>query len=427
MQTRIDAAIEDHAEAAFSLLEDLIAAPSLVGHEQAALEVFAREAAKTGLEVTRLPFAAGPVDDARAGIAPDATAVSPDRFQVLARTPGPGGLKLLLNGHMDVVPAESPELWTSPPFKPERRDGRLYGRGSSDMKSGFAVGLLALRALRDVLPELFERESIGFVAVIEEECTGNGVLRTVTDHDVVAPEVIVLESTDMGLLLGGVGLLWIEVKVIARPQHANSADRTANPLDLGMSLVAGLRKWAGRLRETDPEPELPADANPYVVNVGRVEAGDWLSSSPAVARFGLRVGFPRGWSADRAEAELRAVIAEIVGADPAFPVQPDITLTGFRAEGYMLAREHQLATDLASCHEQIHGTAPATFLMGSTTDARIYVNDFDIPALCYGASGGRFHGIDEYVELDSIVQSARTLARFIVQRFKPEALEEVVA
>jgi acetylornithine deacetylase len=427
MQTRIDAAIEGHAEAIFSALEDMIAAPSTVGHEQGALEVFAREAAKTGLDVTRMPFAPGPVDDTRAGIAPDTAIVSPDRYQVLARSPGEGGLKLLLNGHMDVVPADSPELWSSPPFAPERRDGRLYGRGSSDMKSGFAVGLLALRALRDVVPDLFDRERIGFVAVIEEECTGNGALRSVTDHGVIAPEVILLESTDMGLLLGGVGLLWVEIKVISRPHHAHSADRTANAIDLGMKLVAGLRDWAERIRESAPEPELPQETNPYVVNVGRVAAGDWLSSSPAVARFGLRVGFPRGWSADAAEAHLRAAIAEIVAADPAFPVQPEVTLTGFRAEGYMLSPDAPLARDLARSHQDVHGAPPAAFMLGSTTDARIYVNDFHVPALCYGASGGRFHGIDEYVELDSIVQAARTLAHFILRRFRPEGQDGAVA
>ncbi len=58
-------------------------------------------------------------------------------------------------------------------------------------------------------------------------------------------------------------------------------------------------------------------------------------------------------------------------------------------------------------------------MLGSTTDARVYVNDFGIPALCYGASGGRMHGIDEYVDIDSISQAARTLARFIFERFKP--------
>ena len=100
-----------------------------------------------GLAVERLPFSNDPMTDARAGVTPPAELLSPDRYQVLATTPGDGDLLLLLNGHMDVVPAESPELWTTPPFEPHRRDGRMYGRGAADMKSGFAIGMLALRAL----------------------------------------------------------------------------------------------------------------------------------------------------------------------------------------------------------------------------------------------------------------------------------------
>ena len=156
MQTRLDAAIEANTEAAFVFLESLIRAESTLGREQAALEIFAREAEVCGLMTKRLPFAPGPIEDPRGGVAPDPASVSPDRFQVLAASPGDGPLRLLLNGHMDVVPAGSPELWTSPPFAPERREGRLYGRGSSDMKCGFAVGLLALKALQEVPSDQFE-------------------------------------------------------------------------------------------------------------------------------------------------------------------------------------------------------------------------------------------------------------------------------
>lgn len=415
----LDKAIERHAEGIFAVLERLVSADSTVGHEQAALEVFATEAEQSGLVVTRLPFASGPVVDPRAGVAPPVEEMSPDRFQVLAASPGEGPLTLLLNGHMDVVPADSPDLWTSPPFRPERRDGRMYGRGTADMKCGFAVGLLALRALRDAQPDLFDRQRIGFVAVIEEECTGNGVLRSLSDHGVTAPEVVVLESTDLGLLLGGVGLAWVELSVRATAGHANVAGASVNAVDLGMRIVDGLRAWAAALRRAEPEPGLPPQTDPYAVNIGTVSAGDWPSSSPAVARFGLRIGFPRGWTAPKAEEEIRAAIARIVSSDDDFRLAPEVRFTGFRAEGYLLDRDAPLVRDLAAAHRAAHGDDPATFMLGSTTDARVYLNDFGIPAVCYGASGGRMHGLDEYVELDSIVQAARTLARFILMRFAP--------
>jgi len=70
-------------------------------------------------------------------------------------------------------------------------------------------------------------------------------------------------------------------------------------------------------------------------------------------------------------------------------------------------------------HAQAHGVEPRTFAMGSTTDARIYLNYFDVPALCYGPAASNIHGIDESVDLDSIVAGARTLARFLVNWYAP--------
>ena len=66
-----------------------------------------------------------------------------------------------------------------------------------------------------------------------------------------------------------------------------------------------------------------------------------------------------------------------------------------RAEGYLLDAESALVRDLSAAHADAHGAAPPTFTLGSTTDARIYLNDFDIPAVCFGAIAHDIHGIDE--------------------------------
>jgi acetylornithine deacetylase len=413
----LDRAILAHREAMVAFLEDLVRAPSTVGSEQAAMEVFARQAEAIGLNVERLPFPNAKVSDPRAGVTPPVDLLSPDRYQVLATTPGKGELTLLLNGHMDVVPADSPELWTTLPFEPTRRDGRLYGRGAVDMKSGFAVGMLALRALRDVAPDLFAEKRLGFIAVVEEECTGNGTLLSVVEHGVTAREVVVLEPTDLGLLLGGVGILWIDVKVTSAAGHAHSAGGAINAVELGMRLVNGLRRWADDLQRTDPEPNMGANERAYNINLGKVAAGDWTSSAPATATFCVRIGFPRGWSPDKAEARVRAAISEMVEADPDFSIEPVVRLSGFRAKGHFISRDTELVSDLMQAHTAAHGAPPAAFMLGSTSDARVYLEDFGIPAVCYGARGANLHGVDEYVELSSIVDAARTLARFLLMRF----------
>ncbi|HEY2691069.1 MAG TPA: M20/M25/M40 family metallo-hydrolase, partial [Streptosporangiaceae bacterium] len=167
----VDAAITDGAETAFSFLERLVAAPSAVGHEQEAQHIVAAELARLGFEVSRLD-----VPEQTAAAAPGGVAQAPyaGRGNVLGRINPGRSPSLLLNGHVDVVPAEA-ELWTSDPYTPVRADGWLTGRGAGDMKGGFAMGLLAVAALREVRPDALAGE-LSFLSVIEEECTGNGTL-----------------------------------------------------------------------------------------------------------------------------------------------------------------------------------------------------------------------------------------------------------
>lgn len=413
----IDLAITNHAEAAFELLEKLVSIPSVVGAETPAMDMFAAATRELGLVPERLPFPNNPLDDPRAGVAPRGIGVK--RHQVVARTPGEGPLTLLLNGHLDVVPAMTPGLWSSPPFEPERRDGRLYGRGAADMKCGIVAGLLSLRALREARPGLFARKRLGFAAVLEEECTGNGALLALRDHGVRAKEVVVLEPTDLDLLVGGIGVLWVDIEVVVSSVHARAAASSPNAAELGLRLVARLRRWAEDIARVEPEPTM-AEPMPYAVNLGTIEAGDWISTAPSRAMLGVRVGFPRGWSAATAEERVRAAISDIAAADPDFSVPPTVTPSGLRAEGYLLDPESSLARDLAKAHAAAHGAAPAAISMGTTTDARTYLAA-GIPAICYGPRGHDLHGIDESVELQSIVDVARTLARFILDRFGEEA------
>lgn len=413
----LDLAIAAHAEDAFAVLEELVSCQSIVGYEQGAQEVFARAAELSGLNVERLPFPNDPFADLRAGVTQRASANQIERYQVVATSPGDGPLSLLLNGHIDVVPASTPELWTTPPFTPSRREGKLFGRGAGDMKSGLAMGILAVRALRDVAPDLFAKNRLGFIAVIEEECTGNGALHSIAHHGITAPEVLLLEPTDLGVMLGGVGVLWVAIDVLAHSAHAYASHDHANAIDLGMRVVEALRLWSHSLAVTHPDSSLVSGDSPYTLNVGKVHAGDWTSTAPSSATFEVRVGFPRGWSASEAEAAVRQVIHVTAAEDPQFPSQPVVSPSGLRAEGYLADVKSVLVRDLSAAHLDAHGVLPRVFSLGSTTDARTYVNDFGLSSVCFGAVAYDMHGIDESVELQSIVDGARTLARFLLLRF----------
>ena len=396
----VDRAIDDLSDRAFEFLERLVAAPSCLGDEEAAQRIVAGELERLGFDIERLAHAVP--DEPAAGVS---TTPADGRTIVVGRRDG-NGRSLLINGHVDVVPPGADELWSAPPFQPTRTaDGWLQGRGAGDMKGGFAMATLALEALLSTAPDRLEG-AITFASVIEEECTGNGSLGAAR-AGVVADAVVLPEPTDLGVLLGGLGILWLEISVYGRPAHAAEAGGGRNAIDVALPLLGALRTLESELRE-QPGGEHA------IVNVGTLHAGDWQSSVPAVARLGVRASFPAGWTAEQALELARDVVARETAKDLWLAEHPpQFVLNGFRAEGYDVPADAEAVELLAAAHRDVLGAAPATVPATATTDARYYANQFGLPAVCYGPRARNIHGIDEAVELASIVTGARVLARFI--------------
>jgi acetylornithine deacetylase len=408
----VDRAIEAGAQDAFAFLETLIRARSTVGEEAEAQGVVADELAKLGFDVGRVPIPDLTAALPGAGVAPGPYA---GRDDVLGRINPGGSPSLLLNGHIDVVPAEA-AVWSGDPFVPVTADGWMRGRGAGDMKGGFAMGALAVAALQRVMPETVAGE-LGFLSVIEEECTGNGTLAA-CQAGVLGDAVIVLEPTNLELLLGGVGVLWVEIEVEGVPAHAESADRAVNPVRCVPPLLRAIAELEDEIAADADDPAFAGIASPYNVNVGAIKAGDWASSVPARMRLQVRVGYPRNWTAEHTFRRVEAAVLRAAADDPWLAAHPPaLRQTGFRAEGYLLGGDHPLVAAVAAAHADAHGVTPCRRVLGSTTDARYYLNQFGTPALAYGPKARDIHAPDETVELASIVRGAKTLARFITAFF----------
>ncbi len=408
----VDEVIAAEAETAFSFLERLIRARSTVGDEARAQGIVAGELARLGFGVSELPIPPGTENHAAAGVP---QVPYPGRVNVLGRLNPGGSPSLLLNGHVDVVPAEA-AVWSGDPYLPVTSDGWMRGRGAGDMKGGFAMGLLAVAALRRAMPASLTGE-LGFLSVIEEECTGNGTLAACR-AGVLADAAVLLEPTGLDLLLGGVGILWVEIEIEGIPAHAESADRAVNPVGCVPVLLQALAGLEEQINADTDDPAFREVSRPYNINVGVVQAGDWASSVPARVLMRVRAGFPRHWTADQAFRRIEATMRQAAAGDPWLAGHPPaVRQVGFRAEGYLLDHDHPLVDALADAHASTHGGQPRRMVLGSTTDARYYLNQFATPALAYGPLARNIHASDEAVELASIVRGARTLARFIAGFF----------
>jgi acetylornithine deacetylase len=408
----VDEVVGRYASHAFEFLERLVRERSVLGAEHGALKVLADELARLGFSIEWLPIPPEIALDPDAGV----PGQDYDGRSVLVARRGSweasnGWRSLLVNGHLDVVPAGNPGRWTVDPFSPQRtQDGRMTGRGSGDMKAGLAMVTLALEALGAARSESVEWP-LAVVGVIEEECTGNGTLASIR-AGVTADGVLIPEPTGLDVCLSGIGVIWIDVVTVGLAAHAEHANGT-NAATALRPIIDGLERLSDDLN-ANHRPHGSERRETYHMNIGLISAGDWRSTVPGEARMGVRFGFPSDWTPDEAERRIRAVVEEVANHDEWLREHPPVVeLSGFRAQGYTLSREDEFAQIMVDAHRRAHGSETAFTGIDSTTDARFYRNQLQIPALCYGPSAHAIHGPDESVELDSIVAGARTLTRAV--------------
>ncbi|MDR2566184.1 MAG: ArgE/DapE family deacylase [Bifidobacteriaceae bacterium] len=417
--TSLDREIDEQLPRAVGVLSRLVAEPSTLGREQGAQEVLAEELERLGFAVARLQIPEGIGADPLAGVPRLPYAGRYDLIATRGAESGTGP-SLLVNGHIDVVPAEEAALWRTPPFEPTVVDGWLHGRGAADMKGGFAAGLLALWALDAVEPGWLRQGRLTWTAAIEEEYTGNGTLAAARAGH-LADAALLLEPTELAILLGGVGIIWVEIEIPGRAAHAEAAEGAVNPILALPAIVGALRRFEDELNAAHiarPDPAFAAIAHPYNVNLGTVAGGDWISSVPALTRLGVRVGHPRAWTSEEAFDHVRRAVLSAVESDPWLVDHPPVLrMNGFRAEGHLQDPDTPLVRALAAAHREVHGVEPASVALGSTTDARLYVNHFGVPAAAYGPRTRNMHGTDEAVEVASIGECAKAVARLLRRWF----------
>jgi acetylornithine deacetylase len=213
----IGATVDALAADLVAFAQGLVRIPSLPGEEAAAHHYVADRLRGLGLAVD---ICSSRFDELREHPAFNDDGFSPDgRINVVGRWQGsrPDSRSLILNGHLDVVSTGNPALWTRPPFEGVVHDGRLYGRGACDMKSGVTAAVYAIAALKQL-----GRTPGGDVlvqTVSGEESGGIGTLTTIV-KGYTADAAIILEPTRLRMCPIQSGALTFRLKVEGRSIHA---------------------------------------------------------------------------------------------------------------------------------------------------------------------------------------------------------------
>lgn len=414
LETAILAAVDAAFDEQIAFTKELTRVPSLRGAEATVQDVVSDAFRARGLAVDRWRLDPAALTG-HPGASPVAVSYE-DAWNVVGtwRPREEKGRSLILNAHVDVVPAGPPDMWTSPPFEPVERDGWLYGRGAADMKAGHAANLFAFDAIRAAGYAPTGR--IHIESVVEEESTGNGTLAT-SVRGYRADAALIPEPVQEMLVRANAGVVWFEVEVRGRPAHTREMATGFNAIDGAMKIVAALRDLeAARNAEKAKCPYFADDPHPLNLNIGRIEGGDWASMVPAWCRFEARFALFPGEKPEDTRRAVEACIAAAAAGDPAMAVRPPtVRWHGFFVEGYALEPGSEAETTLASAHQAVFDAPLESFASPAYLDNRVHVLYDGIPSLCYGPLCRDIHGIDEAVEIESIRRVTKAIALFIAR------------
>ena len=395
-------------------LAALVGIPSVTGSESAVQEEVARRMERAGLGVRVLE-----VDPDRLAEDPDfpGSEVERDQLRVVAGhlNPGRDGRRLLLLGHVDVVPAGDPDTWTHPPFRPTIQNGLLYGRGACDMKGGVVAALEAVRAVSEAGVDLAGEVLV--VTVPSEEDGGAGTLAAIR-AGYTADMAVITEPTSLQVVVAHAGAITFRLQIPGKAAHASTRREGVSALDgLGVVLTA-LEEDEARRNAVETHPLMTALGLPYPTIVGKVNGGSWAStvmdSLVIEGRYGVRLG--QSWQ--QAAEELRGALAPAWEAHPFLSRHPlRLEITGGRFETAELAPEHPLPVGLAAAAEWVTGSRPACVGVPYGADMRLLVNRGATPTVMYGPGDIRVaHAADEHVALEEVVTCARVLAAWLVDQ-----------
>ena len=305
-----------------------------------------------------------------------------------------GGRSLMLNAHCDTVDVPGMDE----PFSGAIRDGRVYGRGSFDMKGSLAACMAAAKALADSGSHL--RGDLLMAAVADEEYGSLGTSDLI--RRVKVDGAIVTEPTALEVCLAHKGYLWIEVTVTGRAAHGSKFHLG---IDANMKMGQFLSRLAVLERDLRSRPPHPL-LGPPSLHAATLRGGSGLSTYAASSTVEIERRTVPGETEAQATAEIQAIVDRLSAEDPDFraAVRSFFVRNPFEvAPGARIVQAVDRAAAKVRCRSAAH--------IGDTPwmDAAL-LQEAGVETVVCGATGAGAHSTVEWVDLESVIQLAEILA-----------------
>ena len=365
------------------LTRELVRIPSVnpPGDEQPAAEFLAERMRELGLQA-------------------EVQELEPDRANAIGRLPGRGEGHLVLTGHVDVVPPGE-QAWHHPPFAAEMADGRIYGRGSADMKGGVAAMVGAAAALAragfhpkaDLILALTAGEEAGMLgagAMVEQRALEG------------SRYLVVGEPTDLDVFIGEKGVLWVEVQALGRTAHGSMPQLGINAVSYLARLIPRLEEYPFPFRESGLLG-LPT------LSVNMMSGGNKTNVVPDLARIVIDMRTVPGQEHEAILDSIREMAGE-TARDFHPDLRVEVAVENDKSPLETEAEEPLVAAMVESV-AAVRGSKPSVGGVAYGTDAAVLGPAFDIPmVICGPGAPGMAHQPDEWVATDQLVEAAAIYA-----------------
>jgi acetylornithine deacetylase len=309
-----------------------------------------------------------------------------------------GGKSLMLNGHMDTVSAKRMAIG---PFQPEYKEGRVYGRGSLDMKGSLAAMIAAVEAIKQAEMTLAGDVILTFVA--DEEYKSIGTEELV--KEITADAAIVCEPTNLDIGVVHKGFAWISCEVFGKSAHGSRPHEGVDAIVRAGRVLREIERLSEQL-QTKHHPILGSPS----VHASLISGGTELSTYPDYCKLEWERRTIPGETEAEVTAELEAIMGRLSGEDEQFRAQYEIF---FLREPFEVSLEEPIYRCLHKAISDRLQRPPKLSGFSGWADSAL-LQRAGIPTVLFGPAGAGLHAATEYVEFDSLVDMACILAETIM-------------
>jgi acetylornithine deacetylase len=390
--------------------------PSLPGSEKEVQAVISQKMESLGLDVDT--FAVRPEELKVHPAFSDDGFPFDNRVNVIgkwkgATDPGKTTRSLILNGHVDVVSPGDESLWADPPWSGRVADGKIYGRGSTDMKAGIAAAIFAIEAIKKLGIKL--AGDVLVESVVGEETGGCGTLAGIL-KGYRADAAIIIEPTALKICPVQSGALSFRLHVKGRAIHGCMKNKGVSAIANFYHLFRAIESFEQRRHRQYQNPLYPDPLNIAPISIGVLKSGEWHSTVPdrlvAEGRYGI---FPDE-SVESAKEQFTKMIRLTAEQDDWLQSHPPV-VEWFEGqfESGQTSLDDPVIGVLSDCHQYITGEKPKIEGVTYGSDLRLFTNHGNIPAVLYGPGDVvDAHTVDECIAVDEVIRATSVLALTLV-------------